>query len=341
MGSSPPSTAVARPRRARGWQAPVLGLVGACACVIAASALADDPRALLERMHEAMRQLDYEGVFIYQRGAQIDSMRLVHRGGGGAETERLISLSGPAREVIRDGTLVTCLFADDRQAVVEKNPPRDIIGIGFSAPVEKLASSYRFAVEGTDRVAGRPATVVGIHPAGDDRYGYRLWIDDDSKLLLKSVVIGRGGRTLEQVQFTHIDVLEEIPAERLAPEIHGSGFTWRTDTEPPDGAHAPVADGRWQVRWLPAGFELKENKVQSMATSHMPVSHLVYSDGLAMVSVFVEELMDDEPPLQGYSSRGAVNAFSRVADAHQITVVGEVPLPTVRQIAASVARRDE
>ena len=94
------------------------------------------------------------------------------------------------------------------------------------------------------------------------------------------------------------------------------------------------------MHWVPHGFQMKDNNVQHMATSRMPVEHLVYSDGLAMVSIFVEKLMPDEAPLQGYSARGAVNAFSRVADNHQITVVGELPLPTVRQIASSVARSE-
>jgi len=305
------------------------------------SLAADDAaRALLQSMHDATRQLNYEGVFIYQRGAQIDSMRLVHKYDGEGEKERLISLSGPAREVIRDGTLVTCLFADDQEAMVEKNPPRDLIGIGFSAPVESLISNYRFSIDGEDRIAGHNATVVGISPSAEDRYGYRLWIDHDSKLLLKSVILGRGGRTLEQVQFTQISILDDISPDRLRPEIGGDGFTWRTDTDSAAIGAVATGDSSWQVHWLPSGFELKESKIQSMATSHMPVSHLVYSDGLAMVSVFVEKLMDGEQALRGYSSRGAVNAFSRVADDHQITVVGEVPLPTVRQIAASVAKAD-
>lgn len=298
----------------------------------------DTAKSLLQTMHDATRQLNYEGVFIYQRGTQIDSMRLVHKYDGGVEVERLISLSGPAREVIRDGTLVTCLFADDQAAMVEKNPPRDLISIGISAPVEELVASYRFAIEGTDRVAGRGATVVGVIPEGDDRYGYKLWIDQDSKLLLKSLVLGRGGRTLEQVQFTQISILDEIAPERLRPEIAGSEFTWRTDSDSASNGATPFEDSVWRVRWLPSGFELKENNIQSIATSHMPVSHLVLSDGLAMVSVFVEELMEGEQALQGYSSRGAVNAFSRVDDDHQITVVGDVPLPTIKQIATSVAK---
>ncbi|MGR8920274.1 MAG: MucB/RseB C-terminal domain-containing protein [Gammaproteobacteria bacterium] len=304
----------------------------------AASAM--DAQGLLRAMHEATRELNYDGVFVYQRGMQLDSMRLVHQATAQGEKERLISLSGPAREVIRDGSLVTCLFADDEAAMVEKTAPRDLVGLGFSAPIETLLDSYAFAVEGRDRVAGRDALVVAVTPQSDDRYGYRLWVDEASKLLLKSVILGRGGRVLEQVQFTHLEILEQVQPERLEPEIAGSGFTWRTDEGEQDNAHGGGDGARrpWQVNWVPRGFELKEDDVQNMATSQMPVEHLVYTDGLAMVSVFVEKLMPDEPPMQGYSARGAVNAFSRVHGDHQITVVGEVPLPTVRQIASSVAR---
>jgi len=292
----------------------------------------------LQDMHDATRRLNYEGVFVYQRGAQLDTMRLVHRYDGDSEQERLISLSGPAREVIRDGTLVTCLFADDQAAVVEKNAPRDLIGLGFSAPVESLRDNYGFSLEGHDRIAGRDAAVVGVRPHRDDRYAYRLWIDSTSKLLLKSVILGRAGRVLEQVQFTQIELYDTIDPALLRPEIGGSGFTWRTDLEDAGDAEAPASAVSWQVQWVPQGFTMRENNIQNMATSHVPVDHLVYSDGLAMVSVFIEKLMQGETPLQGYSARGAVNAFSRVEDAYQITVVGELPLPTVRQIAASVAR---
>lgn len=317
---------------------PPFALILACLLALtAAPATADDDaQSLLREMHDATRHLNYDGVFVYQRGTQLDTMRLVHEYDGNDERERLISLSGPAREVIRDGQQVTCLFADDHAAMVEKSQPRDLVGIGFSAPVETLRRNYRFSLNGDDRVAGRAATVVGIAPVRDDRYAYRLWIDQASGLLLKSVILGRGERVLEQVQFTSIELFDTPQPERLHPELGGSGFTWRLDAGDDDAAAG--ADTGWHVAWLPDGFVLKENNVQNMATSRMPVGHLVYSDGLAMVSVFIEELVKGEAPLQGYSARGAVNAFSRIADDYQITVVGEVPLPTVRQIAASVAR---
>ncbi len=311
-----------------------------CCAGVAADEVAE---AALRTMHEATRTLNYDGVFVYQRGDQLESMRLIHRFAEDTESERLISLSGPAREVIRNGALVTCLSADKHGAPPDKNPPRDIIGIGFSAPVEKLQSSYAFAIEGRDRVAGRDALVIAVTPHSPDRYGYRLWLDEQTKLLLKSAILDGAGLSLEQVQFTQLEVRDEIAADLLKPGIEGTAFNWRTDNEgdyddPRDESKLPPD---WQASWLPRGFEFKESSLQKMEDKSGPISHLVYSDGLAMVSVFVETIADEKRALRGQSSRGAVNAFSRLDDMHQITVVGEVPLPTVKRIATSVAKTND
>ena len=316
-------------------------LVALALLVGADSLAAQEPEAtaLVERMAQATEQLAYDGTFVYQRGTDIDAMRIVHRFDNGVERERLISLSGPEREVIRDGRRVTCLFADDREAMVEKSEPRDFLSLGLDAPIESLVRNYTFSIAGTDRVAGRATTVVKIVPKEPNRYGYRLWVDEEHGLLLKSLILNRAGQALEQVQFVDVKIGEAVTAASLETQIVGSGFTWRTTAEPENSAAEVVETSGWTVNWLPEGFEMRNYKVQKMSESDMPVSHMVYSDGLAMVSVFVEKLMSTTEPMQGYSSMGAVNAFSRVARDHQITVVGEIPLPTVRQIASSVAHQ--
>lgn len=296
---------------------------------------------LMQRMTTATEQLNYDGIFIYQRGKQIDAMRIMHKFDGQQERERLISLSGPEREVIRDGHRVTCLFADDREVRVEKSEPRDFLSVGLGEPIEHLTASYSFNIAGEDRVAGRLTTVITILPNEHNRYGYKLWIDDEFKLLLKSVILNRTGQALEQVQFVQITVSDELPDSLFNTEIEGAGFTWYTTSDPDNSANSVVETSGWTVRWLPAGFKMRNHKVQTMFESDMPVSHMVYSDGLAMVSVFVEKLMDKSKSIQGFSSMGAVNAFSRVAENYQITVVGEVPLPMVRQIASSVEHQNQ
>lgn len=292
-------------------------------------------------MHEATRRLNYEGVFVYQRGDQVESMRLIHRYADGVEAERLVSLSGPAREVIRQGDRVTCVYADsDAARGAGKTPPRDLIGVGFSAPVDKLDDNYHITLDGQDRVAGRPSTVVAVTPVSPDRYGYRLWLDEESKLLLKSAILDGSGRALEQMQFTDLAVHASLAAERLQPELRGPSFDWPTAAESKSADSAPPAGGGWRVSWVPAGFEFKERSLQRMGAREAPIDHLVYSDGVAMVSVFVEAVADMKRALRGRSSRGAVNAFSRLADNHQITVVGEVPADTAQKIALSVVRAE-
>lgn len=308
-------------------------------CLLPAVCWAEHAAELVRRAIDAGRTLDYDGVFVYQRETSLDAMRLIHRGSGDSETERLVSLSGPAREVVRDGTRVTCTFADDKAVMVEKRQPRDLLTFGLSGSIDELTAEYDFRLGHVDRVAGRQTRVVQILPRTRDRYGYRLWIDEATRLLLKSVVLDHDGRPLEQVEFTQIAIGGPITDAMLEPEVNGVDFTWYTNEAMPPDTASPAADDRWQIAWLPPGFEMHREQTQHMGTSKLPVRHFVYSDGLATVSIFIEKLQESAAPLQGFSSLGAVNAFSRVADDYQITVVGEVPQSTVRQIAAAVANR--
>ena len=299
---------------------------------------AAESQDLVNAMVEASKTLNYDGLFVYQRDSQLNTMRIIHKAAGGTETERLVSLSGPAREVVRDGTKVTCIFSDDKEVMVEKRQPRDFYALRLSQPVPRLAELYAFKREGDERIAGRDTHIVGIIPRGADRYGYRLWIDAASKLLLKSAILSREGRVLEQVQFVQIAINQDIADALLKAELEGAGYTrYTSEAEAPSADEPRGQDQEWDVRWLPNGFELRNSQVQHLATSDGPVKHVVYSDGLAMVSVFVEKLRRKIHPFEGYSSLGAVTAFSRVADSHQITVVGELPEPVVRHIATSVA----
>lgn len=302
---------------------------------------AEGAAELVRRAIDAGRTLDYDGVFVYQRETSLDTMRLIHRGSGVSETERLVSLSGPAREVLRDGSRVTCTFADDKEVMVEKRQPRDLLTFGLSGSVDDLSAQYEFSLGNADRIAGRATQVVQIQPRSRDRYGYRLWIDDATQLLLKSMVLDHDGRPLEQVEFTQIAIGGPIGDALLEPELNGVDFTWyTTESAPQSTGPAPeTGAGDWEVAWLPPGFDMHKVQTEHIATSEMPVRHFVYSDGLATVSVFIEKVPKSSAPLQGYSSLGAVNAFSRIAADYQITVVGEVPQSTVRQIAAAVANR--
>lgn len=295
-----------------------------------------DAHELLARMATATKGLNYDGIFVYQRGEQSDTMRIIHRADdGNGERERLVSLTGAAREVIRDGEAVRCYFPEDRAVMVEKARPRKLFLSEFAQPLERIAELYQFSVAGRDRVAGRSAWVVAIHPRGAFRYGYRLWVDEDSGLLLRSHVVDVNGTPLEQIIFTQIDTPATIPDALLEPELGSRDYTLYTNEPSPIAASSE--QGSWVVNWLPEGFVENSTQSEVLAPDSAPVRHMVFTDGLAIVSVFVEKAGNPARRIEGFSSMGAVNAFSMLTHDHQVTVVGEVPPMTVRQIASSVA----
>lgn len=328
------------------------------ATVSVAPALAGQPaesevnaRELLDAMTTASRNLNYVGTFIYQRGDQTDAMEIIHKSDNDGEQERLVSLTGITREVVRNNEFVTCIFPDKQHIRIDKSRPhRRLVSTQISQPIDKLAESYDFRIAGQDRVAGRDAWIVNVLPRDQYRYGYQLWIDAKSKLLLKSELKDENGRLQELVMFTELEILDDIADGRLAPTLQGIDITWQeqgtgaaimTSTtagqadKPDDFANGEL----WQVDWMPQGFRLSEHTYEQLGDSPRSLQHLVFTDGLSMVSVFVEKLADEDNIMIGPSNVGAVNAFARQAEGHQVMVVGEVPQMTVRLMASSVVRQ--
>jgi sigma-E factor negative regulatory protein RseB len=306
--------------------------------LISASVFAVDQippaQQLIRQMSEANHELNYEGVFIYRRHGKMDTMRIIHKVGENGIQERIVSLTGFAREVIRDKNSVTCILPDNESVMVEKSSPRQFRISQLPEQINKVSEYYTFSIAGQDRVANRPAWVVDILPKDDFRYGYQLWIDLESKLLLKSELKNKEGTALEQFFFAKLQILEEIPDEWLKPEISGVGYTWHDNSSDEFPIHK--GDVSWKATWMPDGFVMSDQEKQSVEESQMPVEHLMYSDGLAMVSVFVEKLEKPASVVTGASSMGGVNTFSTMNDSYLITAVGEVPRDTVKLFAKSV-----
>lgn len=294
----------------------------------------DQARQLINEMSRASRELNYDGVFVYLRDKRMDTMRIIHKADKNGEQERMVSLTGFAREVIRNNKSVTCIFPDNQAVMVEKSRPRKFLAAQLPEPIEKIADFYSFSIAGEDRVAGRNSLIVNIVPKDDFRYGYQLWIDDNTKLMLKSELKNNSGLPIEQIFFTHLDIVDEISPQLLKPAISGKGYTWYSDSS----EEMPVRSGahKWTVMDMPDGFTLSDYEKQSVTDNTMPVEHMMYSDGLAMVSVFIEKIMNEPDRMQGVSKMGGVNAFATFANGYQITAVGEVPQKTVQLMANSV-----
>ena len=313
--------------------------LGSLLCLaVAGQALGSDAVAWLERMSRAVEELNYEGIFVHVHDGRAETHYIVHRFMDGRVSERIISLDGAGREIVRHEDEVTCILPDRGLVLVEYRRDRNPLQAALPAYSDEVADYYEFSIGGVERVAGRNARVLTIAPRDDYRYGFRLWLDEASAMPLKTQMRDTDGNVVEQLLFTNIRLPASIPESALDPTTSTEGFTWlRREREPGDVRVA------WRAGKLPAGFRLKASTVSRIDGAPHVVEQLVYSDGLAAVSVFVEEggaESEGEWPL-GLARMGGANAYSLRISGRMITAVGEVPALTVRTIAQSLEEDDE
>ncbi len=301
----------------------------------------EDARAWLEKMSRAVQRYNYEGVFVYLHGSQMQSVRVIHSVEGGKERERLVLLTGVQREVLRTDNRITYIVPRNRSLVLERRRGHPQAGFPLISPhhIDKLVACYDVSLAGWDRIAGREAQRLIIRPKDEFRYGYRLWLDRETGLLLKTVLLNRKGGFSEQFMFATLEFLDRVPSALLESEVEGNEFVFFKDRSADEGGVEAVT--RWWASRLPFGFELSTHRRYSVADSHGDMEQLVYSDGLSSVSVFIEPLKRDQEPLRGNSSLGVVNAYGTVYGDFQVIALGEVPSATVEQIATSIRRGKE
>ncbi len=208
----------------------------------------------------------------------------------------------------------------------------------FQSVDERLEAYYDFSVGDADRVAGRTARIVRIDPRDEFRYGFRLWLDEETALLLKSILLDEKANVLEQFMYTSLNLPQHIPDSMLMPEISGEGFTWYTNEGAKSTAHGK-ATSEWEVTALPAGFTMDSSGEEPIPNRGTLVRHMVFSDGLASFSLYIERFETGSEPFTGTSQMGAVSAFGRVIDGVQVTVVGEVPRVTVEKVGRAVRKK--
>lgn len=291
----------------------------------------------LQKMQRAAHMANYDGTFVYTQDDQLSAMRLIHKVDENGEHERLISLDSTGREVIRNNKHVTCVLPDSKAVVVEKGRPQVQFPPPFPASVEDLKKYYRFELGNRERVAGQLTQQIVITPRDQFRYGHRLWIDVKTGLLLQKHLMNETGKPVEKFMFTRIEYMDVIPDEWLKSQSMGKEFTWYEA----DGNRLENKEKvqQWEVGWLPDGFVADMHREHQLPSEQMPLEHLVFSDGLSSISVFIEPQNKSGANLIGGSSMGAVNAHGRHVNGYHVTVVGEVPQAAVRQVCSSVKKK--
>lgn len=290
-----------------------------------------NPRQWLGKMIQASRDANYEGRSVLISGGQIVSLAVYRARIDGQVWERVVHLNGPPAEIIRQGPRLISLdgnHATDLSTLTNLDQPLgqwDAMQKGL----QNASEYYRFNVAGEDRVADRAAVKINVQPLDLHRYGYSLWLDVNSGILLRSQTHPRQGDPLEVFEFVDLTTGKDLTREDFSPDgdVQMPGATLAQEGM----SERLELDGRWSVGWMPEGF----NQTQYVGQNQQPgISIRAYSDGLAAFTVFYETRM--KPVTESVRSRGATVAVNHNLEGSLVTVVGEIPADTARRIADSV-----
>ena len=299
----------------------------------AVQAQAPETLAWLRKMQDAAQKLSYSGTFVYQNAGRSETSRITRFVEAGGDIEKLEVMDGVPREIVRTKDTVRCYLPGARLVKVDRRTER-----GFPAllpeRIAAVARNYDISLGETRRIAGYDCQAVVLTPKDNLRYGYRLYADNASGMLLRAVTFDASGEQIEQFMFTQL-VIGGVTRDMVKPR-HASR-NWRVE----DAEAAPARANGWGLSSELPGFH-KVVELKRRLSDSRPAAQMVYSDGLAAVSVFIEAVEGrPEPVRPGLASMGAIHMYTREVANHVVTVVGEAPAASVQRIANAVEYRPQ
>jgi len=304
-----------------------------------------DAQAWLKKIQSAAQKLNYSGTFVYQQANQIRTSRITHMLDGRNEIEKLEILDGKPREYIRNNEEISCYVPDTKTILVEKRVTQDIFPAILAVNTSDLTDHYNIKKGETGRVAGFDCQAVVLEPKDNLRYGYKLWAEKTTGLLLRAQTLDERGEVVEQIAFTQVGI-GNVDRNSVRPSFANTG-NWHVE----GSVVSQASVSGWQVDALPPGFrKIREVKrlvpdppptrpamtkgFGSAAPGQREVSQMVYSDGLAAISVFIEP--GSESRTEGSMQQGAMNIVGKRQGDFWLTIVGEVPAAAIKQVANSI-----
>jgi sigma-E factor negative regulatory protein RseB len=301
-----------------------------------------EAQSWLKKIQSAAQKLNYSGTFVYQQGNQMRTSRVTHLLEGRNEIEKLEILDGKPREYIRTNDEIVCYVPEAKTLLVEKRVTHDVFPAILAANPSDLAESYEIRRGETGRVAGYDSQAIVLEPKDSLRYGYKLWAEKSTGLLLRAQTLNEKSEVVEQIAFTQI-AIGGIDRNRVKPSFPNTSG-WRVE----NSVMSQASLSGWSVKSVPPGFR-KIREVKRMVTDtaasnpaasaiaqpqHREVSQMVFSDGLAAISVFIEP--GTQSRTEGSLQQGALNIIGKRQGDFWLTIVGEVPAAAIRQVANSI-----
>ena len=300
-----------------------------------AIALADpqsEAMSLLNRVYAATQKLSYTGTFIYQYGTQSETSRITRIVEGSIALEKLETLDGQPREIVRSGDDVVCYLPAQTTVRIDKqSAQRNFPGL-LPAQLKELTENYAIRRGDSERVAGFDCQVLILDPRDNMRYGHKLWIDSQTGMLIKARTFDARNEVMEQFAFIQLKIGGNIDRASVRSKFAGKTASWRVEDAAATSAN--LAQSGWSIRSSPPGFR-KIMEMKRTLGGNAGVGHIVLSDGLAAISVFIEP-SGARVSHPEHSRQGAINVYVRQLAGHRITVVGEAPAESVRYVANAV-----
>lgn len=312
-------------------------LAGVHAASPAASAPERGVNEWLMRMQDASRLRSYVGTFVVSSsGGALSSARIWHSGDRAQQIERVEALSGSPRWTFRRNDEVLTFLPEKRMVRAEK---RDSLGLFphlLKSEDTAIPEFYAARRTGNDRVAGFDADVVQLAPKDAMRFGYRVWSEKRSGLVIKLQTLDGEGKVLEQVAFSELQMDAPVRADKLA-QMMQPPQGWRVERA--QAVRTDAAAEGWALKTPVAGFKPMSCYKRPAAGAHGGGIQWIFSDGLAAVSLFVEPYDADRHTQEGLFASGATHTLARRVEDWWLTVVGEVPATTLKAFAQSLERR--
>jgi sigma-E factor negative regulatory protein RseB len=336
-------------------------ITGLLLFTISANSSADDLFAILKRMSDADHNQNYQGTFILRKSDKLSTLKVTHGVDEKGDWENLQSLSGESKNIFRRNKQVVSVYPEREIVTVRYTDEERSLHPQLPDNFDQLELFYTMQRLEDDRIANHSAIVVDLLPKDQYRYGYRYWVDKNTGMLLRCDLYDENKSVIEQMMFTSLEYMKVPPTEMFDMKKFD-----RFEQQNIEQGTAEFSGEKvyWAVNTLPQGFMLTQSKMRNTrpgkqeppqpstaesvaAMADAPVEkvmeaddllHMVYSDGLASVSVFIEKNRGAESHLNGAASMGAVNAFGQSINGYFVTVVGEVPATTVQVMAQSTVK---
>ncbi len=295
---------------------------------------ASTPQDWIDRMGNAVQVTNYAGTVVRVRDGKVDTFKVVHTVKDGVVREKVVIQDGNGLEIIRNGNEVHCILPDRESVLVEEWNNQSTLFSTLPSSDIRFGNEYDVLIKDFERVAGRKSAKLAILPHDNYRYGYRIWLDTETGFPLQTQLIGDDNVPLEHVKFADISIDQDIGSSALVSSYITDNWKWYTE---PRLTMKREVQSEWVADNVPSGFRVVSTQQKILPDADDPLTHIVYSDGLVTVSVFISPVTDEKKPRR--SSVGASNSYSTVVDDYRVTAVGQVPQVTVEQIARSMRRR--